>query len=119
VPSIDPIIIFIVTGMVSMSGALCAGAINKLPEEDKPAFAATREGMTKIVLAGNLAAVTFIFAAAYGFSHLDWWIPLLCMFVSFPVFHYIVVAQVLGDVKGLFIMTALSLLSLPVLYLYW
>lgn len=118
-PSIDPIIIFIVTGMVSMSGALCAGGINKLSDEDKPAFASTRAGMTKIVLAGNLAAITFIFAAAYGFSHLDWWIPLLCMFVTFPVIHYVVIQQMLGDIKGLVMMTLLSVASLPVLYLYW
>lgn len=118
-PILDPLIIFVVTGMVSMSGALCAGAINKLPDEDKPAFASTREGMTKIVLAGNLAAVTFIFAAAYGFSHLDWWIPLVCMFITFPVFHYVVVQQLLGNVKGLWATMALSLASLPVLYLYW
>jgi len=119
VPLIDPIIIFVVTGMVSMSGALCAGAINKLSDEDKPEFASTREGMTKIVLAGNLAAVAFIFAAAYGFSHLDWWIPLICMFITFPVFHFIVVQQMLGNIKGLVIMSVLSLASLPVLYLYW
>lgn len=118
-PYLDPLFIFVVTGMVSMSGALCAGGINKLPEEEKPEFAATREGMTKIVIAGNLAAVAFIFAAAYGFSHLDWWIPLLCMFVTFPVFHFVVVQQLLGNVKGLWITTFLSIVSLPVLYLYW
>lgn len=118
-PYIDPLFIFIVTGMVSMSGALCAGAINKLPEEDKPDFASTREGMTKIVLAGNFSAIAFIFAAAFGFSHIDWWIPLVCMFITFPVFHYVVVQSVLGNIKGLWVMTFLSLVSLPVLYLYW
>jgi hypothetical protein len=41
------------------------------------------------------------------------------MFITFPVFHYVVVQSLLGNVKGLWIMAVLSLLSLPVLYLYW
>ena len=35
-PVIEPLIIFIITGIVSMSAALSAGAINKLADEDKP-----------------------------------------------------------------------------------
>lgn len=118
-PSIDPLIIFLVTGVVSMSAALCAGALNKLPEEDKPAFAHSKNGMMAILLAGNVAAVALLFSAAFGFNKLDWWIPLLCVFVTFPIAHYVVIQQVLGDVKGLFVMSPLALVALPVLYLYW
>lgn len=115
----EPLLIFLVTGMVSMSAALSAGAINKLPEEDKPAFASTRNGMVAVIMAGNVAALTLVFAMAYGFRLLDWWIPLLCMFITFPIGHVVVLQQLLGDVKALFLMSPLVLASIPVLYYFW
>ncbi|WP_299179353.1 hypothetical protein [uncultured Neptuniibacter sp.] len=118
-PHIEPLIIFLVTGMVSMSAALSAGALNKLPDEDKPAFASGRNGMVTIIMAGNLAAITLLFSMAYGFSNLDWWIPLLCMFITFPVAHVVVIQQVLGDVKTLLLASPLVIGSMVALYLYW
>lgn len=118
-PSIDPLIIFLFSGVVSMSAALSAGALNKLPEEDKPAFASTRNGMVTVIMAGNAAAATLLFAMAYGFSNLDWWIPLLCMFITFPVAHVVVLQKVLGDLKALILMTPLVVISMVGLYLYW
>jgi|TARA_R110002050_G_scaffold72766_3_gene156741 hypothetical protein len=119
VPIIDPLIIFLLTGVVSMSAALSAGAINKLSEEDKPALARTRNGMVAIVMLGNIAALTLVFSAAYGFVNLEWWIALLCVFISFPVVHVIVIQQVLGEFKALMLMSPLVVLSIPILYLYW
>ena len=118
-PVIEPLFIFLFTGIVSMSAALSAGAINKMPEEDKPAIANSRNGLMAIVLAGNVAAVALLFSAAYGFYNLDWYIPLACVFISFPVVHLVAIQPMLGDVKALFVMSPLALLSLPVLYLYW
>lgn len=118
-PTIEPLIIFLVTGIVSMSAALSAGALNKLPEEDKPAFTSTRNGMVTIVMLGNIAALTLLFSAAYGFMNLEWWIALLCVFISFPVVHVVVIQQMFGDFKALLLMTPLVLLSIPVLYVYW
>jgi len=119
VPTIEPLIIFLVTGMVSMSAALSAGALNKLPDEDKPAFATTRNGMVSVIMAGNLAAIMLLFSMAYGIIHVQWWIPLLCLFITFPVIHMLVIQQVLGEFKALLLTTPLVLASIPVLYLYW
>jgi len=102
-----------------MSAALSAGAINKLPEEDKPAFATTRNGMVTIIMMGNVAALTLLFSMAYGFYNLEWWIALLCMFISFPVIHVVIVQQMLGDVKALLLMSPFVLLSIPTLYYFW
>lgn len=119
VPIIDPLIIFLVTGVVSMSAALSAGALNKLSEEEKPPFASTRNGMVTIVMLGNIAALTLVFSAAYGFINLEWWIALLCVFISFPVVHVIVIQQMFGEFKALMLTSPLVILSIPVLYLYW
>ena len=42
----DPIILFLITGFVSMSAALSAGALNKEPKDQKEGFLATNNGAT-------------------------------------------------------------------------
>ncbi|MBY4676352.1 hypothetical protein [Marinobacterium arenosum] len=115
----DPLILFLITGFVSMSAALSAGAINKLPDESKPAFAQTRNGMVTVVMAGNLAALTLVGAMAYGFLKLDWWIPLLCMFLTFPVVHLLFLQRLLGEVRSLMLMMPFVLAAIGALYYYW
>jgi CHASE2 domain-containing sensor protein len=120
---VDPIftflIIFLVTGFVSMSAALSAGAINKRPAEEKTGKLAERNAQVAIIMAGNLAALTLIGAMAFGMLNLEWWIPLVCMFVSFPVVHLLVMQRLLGDVKNLILMTPLVIGSIATLYYYW
>lgn len=111
--------VFLATGLVSMSAALSAGAINKLSEEDKPGFAKSRNGAVTVVMAGNVAALTLLFSMAFGFLKLDWWIPLSCMFISFPVIHVVLIQRLLGDVKTLFLMAPLVIVSAVALYYYW
>ncbi len=115
----DPMITFLITGFVSMSAALSAGAINKLPEEKKVGKLAEKNTQVAFVLAGNLAALTLIGALAFGVRQLEWWIPLLCVFVTFPVVHILIMQRLLGDVKNLILMTLLVLISIPTLYYYW
>lgn len=102
-----------------MSAALSAGAINKLSEEDKPAFATTRNGMVTIIMMGNIAALTLLFSAAYGISNLEWWIVVLCVFISFPVVHVVGIQQMFGEVKALILTSPLVLISAAALYYYW
>jgi len=116
---VEPLWIFLVTGFVSMSAALAASAINKLSEEDKPAFARTPNGQVAVILAGNLGAVTLIGAMAYGFRLLDIWIPATCLFFSFPAVYILMFQRVLGDVRSLFIMMPLVPVSMVALYHYW
>lgn len=111
--------VFLATGMVSMSAALSAGAINKLADADKPAFAQTRNGMVSVIMAGNISALTLLFSMAFGFLKMEWWIPLSCMFISFPVMHVVVFQRLFGDVKNLYIMTPLVIASAVTLYYYW
>ncbi|MFC6669303.1 hypothetical protein [Marinobacterium aestuariivivens] len=115
----DPLVLFLLTGFVSMSAALSAGAINKLPDTERPAFAQTRNGQVTVVMIGNLAALTLVGAMAYGFRLLEWWIPLLCLFLTFPVLHLALLQRVLGHVRTLFVMLPLVLASIVALYLYW
>lgn len=117
--NLDPMIIFLVTGFVSMSAALSAGAINKLPSEARTGALASKTTLMWVVLSGNLAAVTLIGSGAYGMRHLDWWLPLICIFVTFPVAHILVFQRVLGDLKNLMLMMPLVVVSIGVLYYFW
>lgn len=116
---LDPLIVFLLTGFFAMSAALSAGAINKLPEEKKTGRLAERNTQVAVVLAGNLAALTLIGAMAYGIKNIHWWIPVSCLFITFPVVHIVLMQRLLGDLKNLVLMTALVIASIPVLYMLW
>lgn len=115
----DALLIFLATGLVSMSAALSAGALNKLPEGQKPAFLQNQNGLVTVMVLGNLAALTLIGALAFGFSRLDWWIPLSCVFITFPVVHFVAIARVLGDLTNVFVSGVLAIISIPVLWWFW
>lgn len=115
----ESLYLFLVTGLVSMSAALSAGALNKLPEDQRPACMASRNGQVAIIMAGNLGALTLIGALAYGVRHLDWWIPVSCLFVTFPLIHIVVIQRLLGDLKALVLMLPLVLASIVALYYFW
>ncbi|MCD8512104.1 MAG: hypothetical protein LRY63_00735 [Nitrincola sp.] len=117
----DELVIFLATGLVSMSAALSAGALNKLPEADKPEYLKNQNGLVTVMVLGNLAALTLIGALAFGFSRPDlaWWIPLSCVFFSFPVVHFVVIQRLLGDLRNVFVSGSLAVLSIPLLWWSW
>lgn len=115
----DPIILFIATGFLAMSTALSAGALNKLPEDKRSGFMATRNGALFVVMMGNIAALTLIGALAYGFSNLHWAIPLSCVFVSFPLFHILILQRLLGEKRSILLTSVPTLASAVMLYIYW
>lgn len=115
----DSLLIFLLTGLVSMSAALSAGALNKLPEDQKPAFLTNQNGLVTVMVLGNISALTLIGALAFGFSRLDWWIPLSCVFITFPVVHFVVIQRLLGDLMNVFISGVLAIISAAVLVYFW
>lgn len=115
----EALYLFLATGLVSMSAALSAGALNKLPEDQRPAFMRTRNGAVTVVMAGNLGALTLIGALAYGIRHLDWWIPVSCLFVTFPLVHLGLIQRLLGELKSLLLMLPLVLASAVALWYFW
>ncbi|WP_409523054.1 hypothetical protein [Nitrincola sp. MINF-07-Sa-05] len=115
----DTLMIFLLTGLVSMSAALSAGTLNKLPEDKRPDFLKRRNGPVTVIMIGNFAALTLIGALAFGFRKLDWWIPLTCIFLTFPVIHILIFQRLLGNLRTLFLMAPLVLVSIVVLYLNW
>jgi hypothetical protein len=112
-------ILFLVAGFASMSTALSAGALNKMPKDQREGFFASNNGALFVVMAGNIAAVTLIGAMAYGFKNLHWALPLSCMFVSFPMVHILLLQKLLGSKWSLLIMIVPTLVSAVALYSYW
>ncbi|MGB2130488.1 MAG: hypothetical protein ACPHXW_03620 [Marinobacterium sp.] len=115
----EALYLFLATGVVSMAAALSAGALNKLPEDKRPACMQTRNGQVAVIMAGNLAALTLIGAMAYGFRKLDWWLPLSCLLLTFPLVHVVLLQRLLGDLKTLIIMMPLVIASIGALYYFW
>ncbi|MBQ0784598.1 MAG: hypothetical protein KBT66_10230 [Amphritea sp.] len=115
----EPLILFIFSGFVSMSVALSAGQLNKLADEDKPAFLQSRNGMVMVIMAGNVGALTLIGSLAYGFRLLEWWIPLSSIFLTFPALSVGITQRMFGNKVNLFIMLPLTLISAGLLYHFW
>jgi hypothetical protein len=115
----ESLYIFLLTGVFSMSAALSVGAINKMPESDRPAWFAVKQNMVMMVVLGNLAALTLVGSLAYGFQTLHWSIPLSSMFITFPIVHQLLVVKMIGATKALFITFPATLASIAVLYIYW
>lgn len=115
----DPIFVFLFSGFVSMSAALSAGAINKIPEAEREGWLASRNNQVLVVVLGNLAALTLVGAMAYGVLNLTWWLPWVCLFISFPVVHLVLFQRLLGDLKNLLFMGVLVVAAIPALYCYW
>ena len=115
----DPLILFLFTGFISMSAALSAGQLNKLPDEDKPAFMQNRNGQVLVIMAGNLGALTLIGALAYGFRLLEWWIPLSSILLTFPAISVGITQRMFGDKVNLLLMLPLTLLSAGLLFYFW
>lgn len=102
-----------------MSAALFASKLVKLEGAEAPDWAKTQEGKTKVLLAGNLCGLIFVIAVVYGFLHLAWWIPLVCMVLTFPAFHVIILERLFSLSNGFFISGCIALLSTGLLWFYW
>jgi len=116
---VEPLFIFLFSGFVAMSAALSARDINKLPEEERTGRLSSRNAQVAVIFAGNLAALTLVGALAYGMRQLEWWIPLVCVFLSFPVVHFLVFQRVWSDLVNLCLMTLLVIVAIVALYYYW
>jgi cobalamin synthase len=117
--TVDPIILFLLTGFVSMSAALSASALNKVPKDQRQGFFATNNGAISVVMMGNLAAITLLVSMSYGFKNLHWAIPLSCMFISFPMIHILVIQRMAGDKWSFLAMIVPTIVSASLLYVYW
>lgn len=115
----ESLLVFLITGLVSMSAALSAGSLNKLPEQEKPSFLKDRNGLVWVMVLGNLSALTLIGVLAFGFSRLEWWIPLSCVFITFPVIHFVFIQKLLSDLANVFVSGSLAFISIPVLWFFW
>lgn len=115
----EPLIIFLIIGGLSMSAALSAGEINKLPTEEKPEFINTRVGMLGVLIGGNIAVLMLAVTIYYGIQYLKWWLVTLCVLITFPAFYKLIICNLLKPVVALLLTTILTLALIPVLYYFW
>lgn len=115
----EALYIFLTTGVIAMSAALSASALNKLSSETRPEWLNSKNRQVSVVLAGNFAALSLVGVMAYGFLTLHWSIPLSSMFISFPLVHILLFQRLLGDAKTLMLMLPLVIVSDIWLYLNW
>mgnify|MGYP001048195201 CR=1 FL=1 len=115
----DPLIIFLISGTFAMSAAIFASKLLKLPAEEQPSWGQGQSGNTRILLGGNLFALTLVAAVVYGVFHVAWWIPVACLFITFPVIHVVILEKILSPAKGFLFSGFVAIASTPLLWLFW
>ncbi|MEH6629037.1 MAG: hypothetical protein V7739_21595 [Motiliproteus sp.] len=115
----DPIIVFLIAGTLAMSAAISASKLLKLPEEEQPAWMGSKSGKIRVLIGGNLFALTLVASVVYGAFHLIWWVPVACLFITFPVIHVVILEKLLGSAKGFWITGVAALASNLLLWLFW
>lgn len=115
----EPIVLFFASGIVSMSAALSAGNLSKLPPEQREGWLAKENGPVIAIMLGNIAALTLLAAMAYGVSNLGWALPLGCLVVSFPLVHVLLLQRLFGDMRNLMLMGGPTIAAACALYYYW
>ncbi|MFT5720478.1 MAG: hypothetical protein ACI9W6_000774 [Motiliproteus sp.] len=115
----DPIIIFLLSGLFPMSAAITASKLMKLPAAERPGWVQGDVGLRKVVLLGNLFGLILIAALWFGFTHIVWWIPVLCLVITFPIVHVIIIERLFGLSKSFMFSGALSLAATGLLWLHW
>lgn len=115
----DQIIVFLLSGLFPMSAAIAASKLMKLPADQQPGWMQDEAGMRKVVLFGNLCGAVLIASLWFGFSHLDWWLPLSCLVFTFPVIHVALFERLFGLSKSFMFSGALSMAVPVLLWLHW
>ncbi len=101
-----------------MSAALFAGKILKMDEEDRPAWLPVQRN-TLVLMLGNVFAVGLVGAMVYGVLNLTWWLPILCLFITFPVFHVLILDRIFKPGAGVVLSGLLSVIGSASLWHYW
>ncbi len=115
----DPILVFLIVGTFAMSASISASKLLKLPEEEQPAWMQGNSGKVRVLIGGNVFAVTLVAAFVYGLFHVTWWIPVACLFITFPVMHVVNLEKLLGAEKGFFICGGVAVASSVLIWLFW
>lgn len=102
-----------------MSAALSANTLVKMDDEEAPLWARDKAGKTRVLLGGNLFGIILVAAMVFGIYHMTWWIPVICLFVTFPAFHVIILERLLGPAKGLMFSGFVALGSIALMWMSW
>lgn len=115
----DPIVVVLISGTFSMSAAIAASQLLKLPVAERPGWMQGKNGQIGVLMGGNLFALILVASMFYGFFHLTWWLPVLCLFLTFPVIHVLILEKLLGPTKEFTLSGLLAVASIPSLWLFW
>ncbi len=115
----DPILVFLIAGTFAMSASISASKLLKLPVEEQPGWMQGKSGNVRVLLGGNLFALILVATVVFGVYHLTWWVPVACLFITFPVLHVIILERLLGPAKGFMFSGFAAIASTPLLWIFW
>lgn len=114
-----PEALYIIGGLISLTGFKGTHNVVRAPPTEQPGWALSYEGQQMLHRLLTVSAVSGIFITVYGFAHLDWWIPLACLIVGFPFTYQLMIRPIIGDIVSMTVGTALSVVAAIFVALEW
>ena len=67
----------------------------------------------------SVSGLCYLFTLIYGFFHLDWWIPVVCLILGFPFSFYLLIRPITGDVLSMTMGSLLSIVGAGIIIFVW
>ena len=116
---VSPLTIFLVVGLLTFCPAASGVRLAQANPTQIPIGMWSGIGRGILLNGSFLLALGFFAVIFYGFTHLDWWIPVVSIFVGFPAAFAFIVRRILGDIWGFLILGPLGVVSIIYLALNW
>ena len=115
----SPLTQFLVVGLLTFCPAAAGSRLAQANPTQIPKWMWSGIGRGILLNGSFLIALGFFAVIIYGFTHLDWWIPLVSIFIGFPAVFAFIVTRILGDIWTILIFGPLGVVSIIYLALNW
>ena len=111
--------IFLVIGFIQLSAFKGTHNVLRSPPPLQPPWALSHTGQGVMQLLFSISGLCFLFTLIFGFTHLVWWIPVVCLVIVFPFAYYLLIRPVTRDILPMTIGSILSILGAGLIVYFW
>jgi hypothetical protein len=116
--NMDPLAIFLIVGQVQLAAMKSSLTVNQASPVYWPSWALKEPGRSIMPLFFTVSGLCFFGTMVFGFFHLEWWIPLVCLVIVFPFVH-LAIRFVIPDAAIMILGTAISLVGAILVAIEW
>ena len=111
--------IFLIVGLLQLSAFKGTHNVLRSTPPLQPPWALSQTGQGVMQIFFSITGLCFLFTLIYGFAHLAWWIPVVCLVLGFPFTFYLLIRPITGDIVPMTLGTPLSIFGVGVIAYFW